>query len=99
MSGLELFHFLRPAWLLVIPVLLWLGWLAHRRESAPSNALSALPEHLGQALTMGQRVGVIQDGKIVAVGAPRDLYKVPAKKMVKMADLSGCWLRPRLPES
>lgn len=55
MSGFELFHFLRPAWLLLIPVLLWLGWLAHRRESATSNTLAQLPPHLSAALTMGQQ--------------------------------------------
>jgi multiple sugar transport system ATP-binding protein len=38
--------------------------------------LYAPPDQL-EALTMGQRVGVIQDGKVVAVGPPRDLYEAP----------------------
>lgn len=38
--------------------------------------LYATPDQL-EALTMGQRVGVIQDGKVVAVGPPRDLYEMP----------------------
>lgn len=38
--------------------------------------LYATPDQL-EALTMGQRVGVIQDGKVMAVGAPRDLYQMP----------------------
>ncbi len=38
--------------------------------------LYATPDQL-EALTMGQRVGVIQDGKVVAVGTPRDLYQMP----------------------
>ena len=38
--------------------------------------LYATPDQL-EALTMGQRVGVIRDGKVVAVGTPRDLYRRP----------------------
>ena len=38
--------------------------------------LYATPDQL-EALTMGERVGVIQDGKVVAVGTPRDLYQMP----------------------
>ncbi len=38
--------------------------------------LYATPDQL-EALTMGQRVGVIRDGKVVAVGTPRDLYQMP----------------------
>jgi multiple sugar transport system ATP-binding protein len=38
--------------------------------------LYATPDQL-EALTMGQRVGVIEEGRVVAVGAPRDLYSVP----------------------
>lgn len=38
--------------------------------------LYATPDQL-EALTMGERVGVIEDGKVVAVGTPRDLYSVP----------------------
>lgn len=36
----------------------------------------ATPDQL-EALTMGQRVGVIEDGKVVAIGTPRDLYQKP----------------------
>ena len=38
--------------------------------------LYATPDQL-EALTMGQRVGVIEEGRVVAVGTPRDLYSVP----------------------
>jgi len=38
--------------------------------------LYATPDQL-EALTMGERVGVIRDGKVVVVGAPRDLYQTP----------------------
>ena len=55
MSGIELFHFLRPAWLLAVPLVLWLGWLAHRQEASAARLLPQLPDHLAQALTMGHR--------------------------------------------
>ena len=38
--------------------------------------LYATPDQL-EALTMGQRVGVINEGRVVSVGAPRDLYQMP----------------------
>ena len=38
--------------------------------------LYATPDQL-EALTMGERVGVIRDGKVVAIGTPRDLYQNP----------------------
>ena len=38
--------------------------------------LYATPDQL-EALTMGERVGVIRDGKVVAIGTPRDLYQHP----------------------
>ena len=38
--------------------------------------LYATPDQL-EALTMGQRVGVIEEGRVVAIGTPRDLYGVP----------------------
>ena len=43
--------------------------------------LYATPDQL-EALTMGERVGVIKDGKVVAVGAPRDLYQNPGDTYV-----------------
>ncbi len=38
--------------------------------------LYATPDQL-EALTMGERVGVIKDGRVVAIGTPRDLYQHP----------------------
>ncbi len=43
--------------------------------------LYATPDQL-EALTMGQRVGVIKDGRVVAVGTPRDLYEKPTDTYV-----------------
>lgn len=36
----------------------------------------ATPDQL-EALTMGERVGVIENGRVVAIGTPRDLYSMP----------------------
>jgi multiple sugar transport system ATP-binding protein len=41
----------------------------------------ATPDQL-EALTMGERVGVIRDGKVVAIGTPRDLYAKPGDTYV-----------------
>lgn len=38
--------------------------------------LYATPDQL-EALTMGERVGVIEDGRVAAIGTPRDLYQMP----------------------
>ena len=38
--------------------------------------LYATPDQL-EALTMGERVGVMEHGKVVAIGTPRDLYGMP----------------------
>ncbi len=43
--------------------------------------LYATPDQL-EALTMGERVGVIKDGRVVAIGAPRDLYRHPSDTYV-----------------
>ena len=43
--------------------------------------LYATPDQL-EALTMGERVGVIRDGKVVAIGKPRDLYQAPTDTYV-----------------
>ncbi|MCG6901307.1 MAG: ABC transporter ATP-binding protein [Rhodobacter sp.] len=41
----------------------------------------ATPDQL-EALTMGERVGVMRDGKVVAIGKPRDLYQTPGDTYV-----------------
>ncbi|MEM9577627.1 MAG: ABC transporter ATP-binding protein [Pseudomonadota bacterium] len=38
--------------------------------------LYATPDQL-EALTMGERVGVMENGRVVAIGTPRDLYSMP----------------------
>jgi len=39
MSGLALFHFLRPWWLLAIPAIALVWWLVRRRETKKSRRL------------------------------------------------------------
>lgn len=43
--------------------------------------LYATPDQI-EALTMGDRIGVIRDGKVVAIGTPRDLYRAPSDTYV-----------------
>lgn len=52
---LDLFHFLRPWLLLLIPLVLILWWLIRFRIGRPDQASAALAPHLRQALTVGQR--------------------------------------------
>lgn len=50
----EVFHFLRPWWLLGVPVVLGIWWWAHRQEADASQLQAIFPPHLRAALTMGQ---------------------------------------------
>ncbi len=43
--------------------------------------LYATPDQL-EALTMGQRIALIDNGKIVEIGTPRDLYATPSQRFV-----------------
>jgi len=43
--------------------------------------LYATPDQL-EALTMGERIATLRDGKIVQTGTPRDLYAAPADRFV-----------------
>ena len=42
MSALELFHFMRPLWLLALPLLLAVWWLVRRRESERAQTTSVV---------------------------------------------------------
>jgi multiple sugar transport system ATP-binding protein len=46
-----------------------------------TTMLYATPDQL-EALTMGQRIGIIRQGRIVQVGTPRDLYAAPGDRYV-----------------
>ena len=55
LAGLEIFHFLRPWWLLLIPVALILWWRVRSCATAGRDTPKGLAPHLSAALTMGGR--------------------------------------------
>ena len=77
MSGLDLFHFLRPAWLLAIPVIIFAWWFLRRREAGTTSIGDLVAPHLRDALTVnrGDRTrirpvdGVAVTALLVAVAA------------------------------
>ncbi len=54
MSMLELFHFMRPLWLLALPLILAFWWLARRREAEGAQTTSLVAPHLRKALTVNR---------------------------------------------
>ncbi|MCT8161385.1 vWA domain-containing protein [Pseudoruegeria sp. SHC-113] len=56
-ASLEAFHFLRPLWLLAVPVLALLWWLARRANRPDTSAIARLPAHIAAALTIGAPEG------------------------------------------
>ena len=54
MSALELFHFMRPLWLLALPLLLAGWWLVRRREADGAQMTSLVAPHLRDALTVNR---------------------------------------------
>lgn len=54
MMGLDLFHFMRPLWLLAIPAVLLVWWLVRRRDSAAPLPEGIVAPHLQEALTIGR---------------------------------------------
>ena len=53
MIGLEYFHFLRPAWLLLLPVVAGLWWRVHRRQDPLRGWRAWMDADLLAALTVG----------------------------------------------
>ncbi len=53
----EAFHFLRPAWLALLPVILVLWWAVRRANRTRGIATDAIAPHLRDALTVGRRGG------------------------------------------
>jgi len=51
--ALEAFHFLRPAWLLLLPAALWLALAARRAERGAGLRAEGVAPHLKAALTVG----------------------------------------------
>ncbi len=54
MSGIDLFHFLRPLWLSAIPLVVLVWWLVRRRETAGSVTGGFVAPHLRDALTVNR---------------------------------------------
>ena len=54
MSELDLFHFLRPLWLLALPIIVLTWWLVKKHESQKSQVASMVAPHLRDALTINR---------------------------------------------
>ena len=72
MSVFELFHFLRPPWLVAVPLLLAVWWLVRRRDAESRQPTSLVAPHLRDALTvhLDARRGLRPvDGVVIALVA------------------------------
>lgn len=54
MPELTLFHFLRPLWLIAVPLVLLVWWLIRRRVAEESPGADLIAPHLREALTIGR---------------------------------------------
>ncbi len=54
MIDFDLFHFLRPMWLLALPALCTIWWIVRRREAGKSRSASFVASHLREALTVNR---------------------------------------------
>lgn len=54
MSALEHFHFLRPLWLLALPLVAWIWWLVRRRSLTGGSLNTLIAPHLLDALTVNR---------------------------------------------
>ncbi|WP_238371113.1 VWA domain-containing protein [Heliomarina baculiformis] len=53
--AIEVFHFLRPLWLLLLPLIVIAWWMARRQNRKPAQLLDRIAPHLRKALTVGDR--------------------------------------------
>ena len=53
--AIEMFHFLRPLWLLLLPLIAIAWWMARRQNRKPAQLLDRIAPHLHKALTVGDR--------------------------------------------
>jgi Ca-activated chloride channel family protein len=51
---IELLHFIRPLWLLALPVILLTWWLVRRRDAVQAQVAAPIAPHLQAALTMNR---------------------------------------------
>jgi Ca-activated chloride channel family protein len=54
MTGIELFHFLRPLWLIAVPAIIVIWWLVRRRDTHGRPSGNLVAPHLRDALTMNR---------------------------------------------
>ncbi len=69
-ASLPFFHFLRPSWLLLIPLAVLLWWRIRRRTADRQSQNESLAPHLAAALTVGgtgRRRFVVADGFLAIV--------------------------------
>jgi len=69
-AGLQYFQFIRPVWLLLIPVALLLWWRIRSRATAGRDVATGLPPHLANALKIGGRSGsrlIPIDGVVITI--------------------------------
>ncbi|WP_170787221.1 VWA domain-containing protein [Ruegeria lacuscaerulensis] len=52
--AMSVFHFLRPLWLLLVPVIVGLWWLTRRRRSGRSSLSQGIAPHLQAAMEVGR---------------------------------------------
>jgi len=69
----ELFHFIRPLWLVLLPLVGLIWWLLRRREALAADIPPLLAPHLQQALTLNRNarrgIGAIDGVAIVMIAA------------------------------
>lgn len=53
MTALDAFHFLRPLWLVVLPIALWLWWRVRLAQGGRDMPVAEIAPHLRAALTVG----------------------------------------------
>jgi len=68
MNSLSNFHFLRPAWLILIPVIVWVWWLLRKRMDPLSGWRSLMDPSLLAAMTVGSADHSRRRGIILLVG-------------------------------
>ena len=57
MTFVSAFHFIRPAWLLLLPLMLWIWWLARTAEDPLRGWRAVMDRKLIEALTVGENGG------------------------------------------
>ena len=51
---IELLHFMRPLWLVALPLILLAWWLVRRRDAVQARVVAPIAPHLQDALMMNR---------------------------------------------